>query len=60
MRMSVTPSEIAQHLVDEMGHTAAIEAYQYHLGRCIDDETAGIWSNIGKALQGMDTLKAKN
>lgn len=57
MRMSVTPSEIAQHLVKELGHTAAIETFKYHLGRCIDDETAGIWSNIGKALQNMETQK---
>ncbi len=53
MRMSVSPQEIAQHLVEEHGHAKALEEYRYHLGRCHDDETTGIWENIGNFLQTM-------
>lgn len=60
MRMSVTPQEIAKHLVEEMGHQEAVAAYEYHLSRCIDDETASVWSNIGQALKTMQPIPLTN
>ncbi|WP_156950695.1 hypothetical protein [Terasakiella pusilla] len=54
MRMSVTPQEIAQHLVEELGHQEALEAYRTHLSRCYDPETAGVWTNIGQALESLN------
>lgn len=53
MQMTVSPKEIAEHLVSELGHKKAIEAYQYHLGRCIDAETTQVWTNIGDAITNM-------
>ena len=53
MRMTVSPKEIADHLVQELGHTKAIEACEYHLSRCKDDETASVWTNIGNALSNL-------
>ncbi|NVK17606.1 MAG: hypothetical protein HWE30_02795 [Methylocystaceae bacterium] len=51
MKMSVTPREIAEHLVEELGHQKALETCRHHLGRCYSPETAGIWSNIGQVLE---------
>jgi hypothetical protein len=53
MQMSVSPKEIAEHLVSELGHPKAVETYKYHLGRCIESETAQVWNNIGSALESM-------
>lgn len=53
MRMTVSPAEIAKHLIDELGHQKASEACKYHLGRCIDDETTSVWVNIGNAVDSM-------
>lgn len=51
MKMSVSPREIAEHLVEELGHTQALETCRHHLGRCDNPETAGIWTNIGQVLE---------
>ena len=53
MQMSVSPKEIAEHLVDELGHSKAIETYKYHLGRCNEIETETVWNNIGSALESL-------
>ncbi|WP_135076791.1 hypothetical protein [Terasakiella sp. SH-1] len=53
MKMSVSPKEIAQHLIEEHGHSQAIEKYRYHLNRCQDQETASVWQNIGTALESL-------
>jgi len=55
MKMSVSPIEIAEHLISELGPQKALETYRYHLGRCIDEETAGIWTNIGSAIEAINT-----
>jgi len=53
MQMSVSPKEIAEHLVDELGHSKAVETYKHHLGRCGSGETENVWNNIGSALESM-------
>ncbi len=50
MQMTVSPKEIADHLVSELGHTNAIETCKYHLSRCKEEETASVWTNISHAL----------
>lgn len=60
MRMSVSPKEIAEYLVNEFGHQKAIEECHYHLNRCVDAETAGVWHNIGAALNGMRPIQRCN
>ena len=57
MRMSVSPKEIAEHLIQEFGHAKAMEEYHYHLNRCIDNETASVWQNIGTAIETMKTAQ---
>lgn len=54
MKMSVTPQEIAEHLVKELGYQQALDASKRHLERCYDPETAGVWTNIGQALQNIN------
>ncbi len=60
MRMSVSPKEIAEYLVNEFGHQKAIEECHYHLNRCIDPETSGIWHNVGAALSTMQPAQQHN
>ncbi|SCA57630.1 hypothetical protein MTBPR1_60143 [Candidatus Terasakiella magnetica] len=57
MKMSVSPKEIAEHLIDEYGHSKAVEKYQYHLNRCHDQETTSVWQNIGTAIESMKPLE---
>ncbi|MDV7340185.1 hypothetical protein RYZ26_11310 [Terasakiella sp. A23] len=60
MKMSVTPKEIAEHLIDELGHQQAIEAYRHHLSRCRDSETQGIWTNIGQVLESINPAEKRH
>lgn len=56
MKMSVSPQEIAEHLVEELGHQEALQECRYHLDRCRhlpSDRTAKIWQNINMAVQAM-------
>jgi len=60
MRMSVTPQEIAQHLVEELGHQEALEAYRTHLSRCYDPETAGVLTAIGRVVASLNPTAARS
>jgi len=56
MKMSVSTQEIAEHLVEELGHQEALQKCRYHLDRCRrlpGDKTANIWQNIDMAVQAM-------
>lgn len=51
MKMSVSPKEIAEHLVEELGHQKAMEECEKRINRCYDEKTRGIWQHIGTHLQ---------
>jgi len=50
MKMTVSPSEIADHLTKELGHKQALEMVSYHLNRSIDKKTRAVWSEIGQVI----------
>ena len=60
MKMSVTPREIAEHLVEELGHQKALEECRHHLSRCHDPETAGVWTNIGQHLESYNPAEKRH
>lgn len=57
MKMSVSPQEIAEHLVQELGHKQAFETYKHHSSRCKDNQTRTIWDNIGSEISRLSMLK---
>ncbi|NVJ90148.1 MAG: hypothetical protein HWE34_00740 [Methylocystaceae bacterium] len=57
MQMSVSPQEIAEHLVQELGHKQAFETFKHHASRCREDETRTIWDKIGSEINRLSMLK---
>jgi hypothetical protein len=57
MQMSVSPQEIAEHLVQELGHKQALETFKHHSSRCKDDQIRSIWDTIGSEITRLSMLK---
>lgn len=51
MQLSVTPHEIAKHMVDELGHHQAMEESRLRKDRCTCNTLSSIWENISSALE---------
>ncbi len=57
MQMSVSPLEIAEHLVQELGHKQAFETFKHHANRCKVEETRSIWEKIGSEITRLSMSK---
>ena len=51
MQLTVTPHEIAQHMIEELGHNQAMEETRRRLDTCQSNSLSDIWQNISNALE---------
>ena len=53
MQLTVSPKDIAEHLIREYGHEAARDEFIKRFGNCGDEVVNQIWQQIGDAIEYM-------
>lgn len=54
MRLSVSPTDIALHLIEEQGYEEAVAQARTEVDKCVCHKARSIWQEIGEALMELE------